>query len=190
MEGRPDLAAFFEGMKELTNWNLRRAGGISRRVGTIFVSEVKNQLQDTILLPMAPTAENSFIVELGHLYVRFFNGNAPVRVNPNDPPYEITSPYTEAQLRDLHYTQSVDVMWLFHPNVQQRKLTHLGTSNWTLNPVTYSPPPLHEEEPTFAATHQSRYIGLVNTAHNLVIILALLLLQLPHCIRTGLRQFT
>ena len=46
--------------------------------------------------------------------------------------YTITSPYTEAQLRDIQFTQSADVMYLVHPDVSIRKLTRTAHTTWTL----------------------------------------------------------
>ena len=46
--------------------------------------------------------------------------------------YTITSPYTEAQLRDIKFTQSADVMYLVHPDVSIRKLTRTAHTTWTL----------------------------------------------------------
>ena len=175
LEGRPDLAAYFEGASEITNWVILRQGGVSRRVGTIFVTEVKNQAQDTILLPMIPSVDLAYILEIGHQYIRFFFDRAPVRVNPTDPPYEIVSPYTESQLRDIHITQSVDVMWLFHEAVQQHRLSHLAPTNWSLLPITYDPPALHEEEPTFNATltlAATTGLGIAFTLSNNVLLAA------------------
>src|SRR3990167_5575752 len=40
LEGRPDLAAYFEGCQTLENWLLLRQGGITRRPGTRFVAQI------------------------------------------------------------------------------------------------------------------------------------------------------
>lgn len=53
--------------------------------------------------------------------------------------YEIATPYLEADLAALHYTQSNDVMTLTHPGYQQRELARLGLTNWTLTAVSFSP---------------------------------------------------
>lgn len=53
--------------------------------------------------------------------------------------YEIATPYLEADLGALHYTQSNDVMTLVHPTYQQRELARLGLTNWTLTAVAFAP---------------------------------------------------
>lgn len=45
--------------------------------------------------------------------------------------YEVATPYLEADLFDIHYVQSSDVLTLVHPTYQQRELKRLGATNWT-----------------------------------------------------------
>lgn len=53
--------------------------------------------------------------------------------------YEIATPYLEADLFGLHYTQSADVLTLVHPSYQQRELRRLGATNWTLTAFSLAP---------------------------------------------------
>lgn len=53
--------------------------------------------------------------------------------------YTLASPYLEADLFDLHYTQSSDVMTLVHPGYAARELSRLGATNWTLTSVSFVP---------------------------------------------------
>lgn len=55
------------------------------------------------------------------------------------PVYEITSPYLEADLFDLHFTQSNDVLTIVHPTYQQRHLSRLAAASWTLATFTLAP---------------------------------------------------
>lgn len=140
-EARPDLAAYFEGGSLIENWNVLRQGGAQRRVGTRFVAEVKDSTKDTILLPFETSVNEAFIVEMGNLYARFYKNKAPLGA-----PYEIVSPYTEAQLRNIHTAHSVDVKFMFHSAVQQRKLNHISDLNWTITVQTATPPPSFESD--------------------------------------------
>ena len=56
-------------------------------------------------------------------------------------PYEISTPFTEAQLDDLKFAQSADVMYLTHPNLAPRKLSRSGHTSWTLATVTFTSTP-------------------------------------------------
>lgn len=53
--------------------------------------------------------------------------------------YEIVTPYAGADVHDIHYTQSADVMTLVHPSYQQRQLTRAGATNWSLTTLSFDP---------------------------------------------------
>ena len=59
---------------------------------------------------------------------------------PADMTYEIPSPYLEAELFDLHYVQSADVMTLVHPNHPPRELRRLGATKWELKLIDFGSP--------------------------------------------------
>lgn len=46
--------------------------------------------------------------------------------------YEIPNPYAEADLFQIHYVQSNDVMTLAHPNYPTMELRRVGATNWQL----------------------------------------------------------
>jgi|688.fasta_scaffold08511_5 hypothetical protein len=46
--------------------------------------------------------------------------------------YEIPNPYVEADLFDIHFVQSADVVTIVHPNYAVRELRRLGAANWQL----------------------------------------------------------
>ncbi len=144
LEGRPDLASYFEGGKTIENWVIMRQGGLDRRPGTRFIAEVKDSTKDTILIPFEVSVDSAYQVEFGHLYVRFYKNKQPIM--SGGLPVEIVSPYTEAQLRNVHFTQSVDVLFLFHPDVPQYKLSHISDTDWVLQPIVFSPPPSFEAD--------------------------------------------
>ena len=50
---------------------------------------------------------------------------------------EIAGPWTTAQLREISYDQSIDVLYLAHEDWQQRKLERRGDTSWSL--VLYQP---------------------------------------------------
>ena len=53
--------------------------------------------------------------------------------------YEIPSSYLEADLFDIHYVQSSDVLTLVHPNYPPRELRRLGATQWTLTDISFVP---------------------------------------------------
>jgi hypothetical protein len=59
---------------------------------------------------------------------------------PTDLTYEIPTPYAAADLFDIHYTQSADVMTLVHPNYPPAELRRLSAAEWALAPIVFGPP--------------------------------------------------
>lgn len=51
--------------------------------------------------------------------------------------YEIPTPYLEADLFDIHYVQSADVLTLVHPNYPVKELRRLGATRWVLSDVSF-----------------------------------------------------
>jgi hypothetical protein len=56
--------------------------------------------------------------------------------NPNV--YEIPNPYAAADLFDIHFVQSADVLTLVHPNYPPQELRRLGATKWTLAAVSFA----------------------------------------------------
>jgi hypothetical protein len=65
--------------------------------------------------------------------------------------YEIPTPYAEADLFDLHYVQSADVLTIVHPNYAPRELRRLGATTWTLSTISFVSPIPAPAAPTVAA---------------------------------------
>jgi hypothetical protein len=55
--------------------------------------------------------------------------------------FEITTPYLEAELFDLKFAQSADVMYICHPNHEVEKLSRTGHTSWTLSDVDFTDGP-------------------------------------------------
>lgn len=55
------------------------------------------------------------------------------------PIYAVASPYVEADLFDLRFTQSADVLTIAHPKYATRELARLSATEWTLTPVSFAP---------------------------------------------------
>ena len=59
---------------------------------------------------------------------------------PTDMTYEIPSPYLEAELFDVHYVQSADVLTIVHPNHAPRELRRLSATKWELKTINFGSP--------------------------------------------------
>tara|TARA_R100000655_G_scaffold2756_2_gene10695 strand:+ start:3524 stop:5524 length:2001 start_codon:yes stop_codon:yes gene_type:complete len=75
LDGRTDLGKYFNGTKTLENMVVHPHGAASRRPGTKFVHEVKTSSAQTRLIPFEFSTTQTYILELGNQYIRFFKDN-------------------------------------------------------------------------------------------------------------------
>jgi hypothetical protein len=66
--------------------------------------------------------------------------------------YTLTTTYAAADLFDLHFTQSADVITITHPSYPARELKRLGATNWTITDVSFAPTVTAPGAPTVVAT--------------------------------------
>lgn len=53
--------------------------------------------------------------------------------------YTLTTPYLEADLPDLKFAQSADVMTIVHPSYEPRELARTADNNWALSTISFVP---------------------------------------------------
>lgn len=63
-----------------------------------------------------------------------------MQVASNYSSYQISSPYLQADLSTLQFSESADVMTITHKNYPPSELKRFGQTNWTLTPITFGAP--------------------------------------------------
>ena len=139
MDGRVDFDKYFSATKTLQNFLVSPQGAATRRVGTKYIAEVKDSTKKTRLIPFEFSTTQTYILEFGDQYIRFFKDKG--QILSSGVAYEISTPYLEAELFDIKFAQSADVMYLCHPNHDVRKLSRTGHTSWTLSTVSFSGSP-------------------------------------------------
>ena len=143
LDGRNDLQKYSTGCKTLENMIIFPHGSAARRSGTQFVAEVKDSTKETRLIPFEFSTTQTYILEFGNQYIRFFKDNGQILSSGS--PYEISSPYLEAELFDIKFAQSADVMYICHPNHPAKKLSRTGHTSWSLTSVDFTDGPYMDE---------------------------------------------
>ena len=69
----------------------------------------------------------------GSSYTAYTSGGTADKV------FELATPYAAADIFDLEYVQSADVMTITHPNYAPRDLTRTDHDAWTLSTITFAP---------------------------------------------------
>lgn len=143
MDARTDVAKYRSGCRRLENMIVLPYGGVYRRAGTEYLGEAKLANKQCRLIGFNFSVTTRFVLEFGDLYMRVWGNDSQVLSGGS--PYEIVSPYTEAQLRELQYVQINDIMYLAHPSHPPYKLSRLADNNWTLAKVAWKYPPLLDQ---------------------------------------------
>lgn len=161
LQARIDLDAYYDGAASLTNFVCLPHGPLLRRQGTTFISEAGSL--DVRLIPFRFNVTQCLVIELGEKYARFyFKGG---QVTKEGQPYQITTPWTAAQAKEVDFAQSGDIIYVVHPNVAPQKFSRLANDNWEIKSVEFTNKPeqwkdsnwpshivFHEQHLYYAAT--------------------------------------
>lgn len=139
--GRVDVAKYKNAVESLLNYKVMPHGGITRREGTHYVSTAKND--DCVLIPFEFNVEQTYIIEAGVSYMRFYYDRGQVAG-----PYEIATSYSGTTYQSLDWAQSEDVMYLVQADTAPQKLTRTGHSAWTITDVTFLDGPYLDQNTT------------------------------------------
>lgn len=135
--GRVDLDQFQTGLATCRNFITLPHGPAVNRAGTTFVLETKNSATRSRMIPFTFSITQTMALEFGVNYIRFHTNGETLLNAAGTAIYEVATPYVEADLFDLHYVQSADVMTIVHPNYPPMELRRLGASNWTLTAISF-----------------------------------------------------
>jgi hypothetical protein len=94
-------------------------------------------------IPFEFNVTQGYVIEAGQGYFRFWTNGGLILSSGS--PYEIASPYTYAQVQRLFYVQSADVLYLFHPEVQPRKLTRTSATTFALTAIDFKQGPFERQ---------------------------------------------
>lgn len=140
LAGRLDLTKYQTGLSLCRNFITLPHGPAARRPGFEFVRAAGDSTHAVRLIPFTFSVSQTAVIELGHQYVRF-HLNGGTLIDPGTGlPYQIASPYQSADLFDIHFSQSADVVTLAHPAYALRELRRLTATTWELVTVSFAPP--------------------------------------------------
>jgi len=137
LAGRTDVAKYANGCFKLSNFIPTVQGPARRRPGTRYVTNTKGN-NKVWLSRFEYSVGQSYVLEWGNYYLRFYYNNARLMVPDNSVEYEIATPYSSADLTTsegtfaLDMVQSADVVYIVHPSYPPHKLSRVGHQNWTL----------------------------------------------------------
>ena len=135
LDSRSDLYKRASGCRTLENCHVVRYGGARRRSGFVLAGKAA---ADTVRLEgFNFSRTTSYVLEFSQFKIRFWNRDgSPVESSPGTP-YELTTPYLEADLFRLDFAQQNDVIIVTHPAHHPQCLKHAGPTSWEIYPVPW-----------------------------------------------------
>lgn len=170
MFGRNDDAKYQTGVARCRNFIAKLQGPAENRPGFAFVREVKDSTKKVRLIPFTYSTTQTMVIEMGEGYFRFHTQGATLM--DGSVPYEITNPYDEDDLFDVHYVQSSDVLTLVHQNHAPMELRRLGATDWSLDEIIMSPrvsPPVAEIVTGTPITHKYKVTALKKSTTTFIV---------------------
>ncbi len=144
--GRTDISKYDNGAETVENFLVQPHGGLMRRPGTRFVSEVKNSANAVRLIPFEFNVEQAYVLEFGPTYFRIYKDGG--QVESGGSAVEVTTVYTASDLDGLKFAQAADVMYVVSPNHPIYKITRTSHTAWTITEVTTSRGPFLDQNIT------------------------------------------
>ena len=138
LQSRADLTKYTTGLSLCENFIIRAQGGAYSRPGFRFVAELDDSSKRARLIPFSFNVEQTYILVFEDLLMRVVKDGGLVLAGGGPTIFSLVTPYTEAQLSRLKFTQSADVMTIVHPDHDPRDLSRTADDAWTLAVNSYT----------------------------------------------------
>ena len=157
--GRMDLAFTRVGARVLLGMVPLVHGPVERAPGSRFVAQAKAAAVRGRLVPFTFNQEQTYVIELGATVARFFRDKGQILSGGS--PYELTTPWTAAQLSELQWTQSADVLTVTSPDTATQDMTRTDHDAWTIADFAFRDGPYLAENTTATTLDPSGTSGSV-----------------------------
>ena len=139
MFGRIDDAKYQTGLAICRNFVCLPQGPVQNRSGFEFVRAAKYADRPCRLIPFVFSSAQTMVLELGDRYIRFHTQGQTLLAS-NGEPYEVSTPYDAADLDEINFAQSGDVVTLVHVKYAPRELRRYGATDWRLEEIKFGAP--------------------------------------------------
>jgi hypothetical protein len=130
IDARSDVEAYAGGCRELQNFIPRIYGPVERRPGTKFIANCEDNNIKSHMVPFIFSSEIAYDIEFSDKIINVYFDGTLIEGN-------IATPYLEADLFQLQFNQSADVMWIVHPDYAPRKLSRVSVSDFSLDKISF-----------------------------------------------------
>ena len=130
IDARSDTQKYSSGCRELQNMIPRIYGPVERRPGTKRIADCHDDNVKSKMVPFVYSSEIAYDIEFSDQIINVYYQGTLIEGN-------IAAPYLEADLFQLQFNQSADVMWIVHPSYAPRKLSRVSASDFTLAKISF-----------------------------------------------------
>ncbi len=135
---RVDLSRYSVGLRSCYNYFVRPTGGVSNRPGTKFIAETRYSQKASVLIPFVYSEIQAYVLEFGDYYVRGYANGVQATT-------DLATPYAEADLPLIRFTQSADVLTLVHPNYPPAELRRTSSTTFSYTVIEFTNGPFQED---------------------------------------------
>jgi hypothetical protein len=179
LEGRPDLKKYDGAVRTGINVIGSVQGDIINRSGTVYVADTKTSSEKSRLISFEFSTEQAYIIEAGNLYMRFYRNQTQITGGAfsdvfapafkDDIVIEIVTPYLEADLFELKFSQSADILYITHPDYAPRKVGRTSNQVWSISEIDFLDGPFLATNATDTTINPSGTTGSITlTASSIV----------------------
>jgi hypothetical protein len=169
LDGRTDLAKYFNGCKKLQNFLTFPQGGVTRRPGTEHIAVGRSSGSVALrLIPFEFNVEQTYVLEFSAGRFRIYKDGGIV-VDGGGSPIEVVTQYSAAQLAGLKFTQSADTMYIVHPDHPPRQITRTDHDAWTISNIEFRRGPFLDpvfDGSTLLADGRTGTVGITSSVSN------------------------
>ncbi len=159
LDARTKTDAHAGGAKSLLNCTVRPFGGAMRRPGLIYINATKTT-GVTRILPFSASIEDTYLIEMGIGYFRFYKDGAIIETSPGVP-YELANTFIEADIDKITFVQSNDVMFMAVNTLHPKKLSRISDTNWTFTNLDFQDGPFLAENTSSVTLTPSAVTGAI-----------------------------
>ena len=120
--GRGDLRAYDNGALALRNVFINPTGGVKRRFGLSYIDAASGNGK---LIAFEFNTQQTALLVITDGQIDVYSGGVKEAT--------VISPWSEAQIAQLAWTQSADTLLFTHPDSPPKKLVRSGAGTWTLS---------------------------------------------------------
>lgn len=140
ISGRIDMDWYGKGLAECYNFTILSSGGATLRPGTEYIGEMPDMTTKGRLVPFMfdGTVGNCYCLLFlpGKVYVLQDGGFVS---EDGSTPYYFEFEFEEDELDEFRYVQSLDTIYVTHPNYPPRKILRYGHTDWQVETPTFMP---------------------------------------------------